>query len=262
MLKKTLIAALVCFASSAFALSTFEDLSYAPGRNFEDGANLSGSFLSGGARFSNSFTDAGTFTFWSGFSYSKVNNVTTPGFGNQYAAYDVPSGGKGFGGSESYGIFYSGSSATITLAPGQTTPVGMYVTNTTYAALSMVNGDSFSKKFGGATGNDPDFFLLTVFGFDASGASTGSVQKYLADYRFADNSQDYILNSWTWLDLGSLQTGTTTLRFGLSSSDNGAFGMNTPAYFALDNVTAVPEPMTLGLLALGLAALRRRRGSR
>jgi hypothetical protein len=53
----------------------------------------------------------------------------------------------------------------------------------------------------------------------------------------------------------------TRLTFGLSSSDNGPFGMNTPAYFALDSltVTPVPEPGALALagLAAGLGGITR-----
>ena len=79
---------------------------------------------------------------------------------------------------------------------------------------------------------------------------------YLADYRFADNGLDYIVDDWSWVDLTSLGA-VDKLQFGLSSTDNGFFGMNTPAYFAMDNM--VPEPATMSLLALGgLAVLRRR----
>jgi hypothetical protein len=54
------------------------------------------------------------------------------------------------------------------------------------------------------------------------------------------------------------------LGFALTSTDNGAFGMNTPAYFAMDNlaVVPIPEPSAAWLLAggigiLGLAVRRR-----
>jgi hypothetical protein len=50
------------------------------------------------------------------------------------------------------------------------------------------------------------------------------------------------------------------LEFSLSSSDIGSYGMNTPAYFALDMV--VPEPGTLVLLALGGVLLRRKAPSK
>jgi len=99
----------------------------------------------------------------------------------------------------------------------------------------MFNGDAFSKKFGGESGNDQDWFMLTITGKDVDGVVTGTVDFYLADYRFADNSTDYIVNTWQYVDLTSLGT-VKSLEFTLSSSDVGDWGMNTPAYFALDTL--------------------------
>jgi len=121
-----------------------------------------------------------------------------------------------------------------------------------------------TKKFGGATGDDPDWFLLTITGKDSSDAVTGTVDFYLADYRFDDNSLDYIVDEWTWVDLTSLG-GATKLEFDLDSSDVGTWGMNTPAYFAMDDLHSVPEPSTLaifmggGLVVGAISFLRRRR---
>ena len=56
--------------------------------------------------------------------------------------------------------------------------------------------------------------------------------------------------------------GAVTLSFGLTSSDVGAFGMNTPAYFAIDNLHVVPEPVTFMLLASGGVVVLRRRATR
>jgi hypothetical protein len=74
------------------------------------------------------------------------------------------------------------------------------------------------------------------------------VEFFLADYRFADNGLDYIVDSWEYVELASLGV-VKSLEFGLSSSDAGALGMNTPGYFALD--TVVPEPGSVLLLVLG-----------
>jgi len=112
---------------------------------------------------------------------------------------------------------------------------GTYVTNTTYAYWSINDGDAFSKKFGGEDGNDPDWFKLTITGKDAGDKATGTVAFYLADYRFEDTSRDYIVDQWTWVDLSPLGE-IAGLEFVLSSSDEGDWGMNTPAYFALDHL--------------------------
>ena len=73
--------------------------------------------------------------------------------------------------------------------------------------------------------------------------------------RYADNGLDYIVDSWEYVELASLGV-VKSLEFGLSSSDAGALGMNTPGYFALD--TVVPEPGSVVLLALGGFLARRR----
>ena len=134
------------------------------------------------------------------------------------------------------------------------------ITNTTYAWDSILNGDFAATPFGGASGDVPDWFLLTIAGFDAGGGSTGSVELYLADYRFADNSLDYIVDEWIEVDLTGLG-GVARLELSLTSSDVGQFGINTPTYFAMDDLTqAIPEPSAGTLFAIGLAVLGLQRG--
>ena len=121
---------------------------------------------------------------------------------------------------------------------------GFYVTNSTYAYNSMRDGDTFAKKFGDTTGTNsglpqgsyPDFFKLTVKSYQGGQLSNDSVEFYLADFRFTNDSLDYIVNTWEWVDCSIFQV-FDSLKFSLSSSDNGAFGMNTPAFFCMDNLT-------------------------
>ncbi len=210
-------------------ISTFEDLNL-PSESYWNGSDESGGFSSGGAHFGNNYN--ADWASWDGFSYSNLTDTATPGIAAQYNAIT----GSGQGGSANYAVGYVGwiSPPTVTLEePGFVD--GLYVTNNNYAYYSMRNGDAFAKKFGGESGSDPDFFMLTITGKDAGGTVTGTVDFYLADYRFEDNGEDYIVDTWQYVDLTSLGE-VTSLEFTLSSSDVGDWGMNTPAYFAVDAI--------------------------
>ncbi len=235
----------LALASPAAALTaTFDDLGLGV-EAFENGSGLSGGYDSGGIFFENVYT--ASFDGFTGFAASTMNNTTTPGFGNQFSSIT----GGGAGGSDAFGIYFLTGRLIL---PSVQTVLGAEFTNTTYAALSMLTGDSFAKQFGGDSGDDADFFRLLVEGIDADGGSTGVVELMLADYRFGDNSLDFILDQWTHLDLAGLGA-VKEITFSFESSDVGAFGINTPQYFAIDNLTTIPEPGTALLLGLGLAGL-------
>jgi len=202
----------------------FEEFSL-EAESFYDGSDGAGGFGSGDLFFYNTYN--AEFFFWTGFSYSNVTDNTTPGYANQYSAY----AGSGADASDNYVVGYI--PAHLSLDVPQYIPSAAF-TNNTYTALSMLNGDDFAKKFGGASGDDPDFLLLEIVGF-ADGDSLNTVPFYLADYRFEDNTQDYIVQDWTTVDLYDLGQ-VDSVVFRLSSSDVGDFGMNTPAYFCMDNI--------------------------
>lgn len=236
---------------------------------------VEGSFTSRGARFVNRYDL--TFGSWSGFAYSNKTDTTTGNFTNQFSA--ITGSGRGVG-NDNYGVgfgyddikanlidadpFDPNDPADLFALPYFTLPAGatiegMYVTNTTYAALTMLNGDAFSKKFGGTSGNDPDYFLLSAYGTDDAGNPLGiTVEFYLADYRFHDNSLDYVVMDWRWMDLSAL-SGARSIHFNLSSSDVGDFGMNNPALFAVDDIryrsAVVPEPSSWMMVAGGIGMI-------
>ena len=229
----------------------------------DTGTAYSGSFADGGVGFLNEVTrwDSG-WDSWTGWAYSNITDASTAGFGNQCSAYVRPNGG-GYGGAGNYAIYYGNFDeplATVSGIPAGKLQ-GAYFTNTTYAALSMLNGDGFAKKFGHIRDgegwvdtNDPDWLKLRIMGLDDLDNSTGSVDFYLADYRNEEGVEDRIVDQWTWVDLTPLGD-ATRLQFELTSSDTGPYGMNSPAYFAMDNLTYVaPEPSALVLLACGVAA--------
>ena len=154
--------------------------------------------------------------FWDGFAYSNRTDPNARGYEAQYNAIC----GSGQGGSANYGVAFVGweSLPKLTFAHPQVFS-GLYVTNNCYAYYDLRDGSTFGKKFGGDDGNDPDWFKLTITGIDANDQPTGTVEFYLADFRFADNTRDYILDSWAFVDLASLGE-VKALQFTLSSSDS------------------------------------------
>lgn len=239
---KCWICIIIVFAISGMAnavTATFDDLTLSP-ESYWNGSDSSGGFNSGGIYFINNFDT--TYFSWDGFSYSNITDTATSGYDAQYNAIT----GIGQDGSANYGICYVGwaSLPTMTLEkPGIIN--GLYVTNSNYAYYSMLYGDSFAKKFGGDSGNEQDWFMLTITGKDADGVTIGTIDFYLADYRFTDNSEDYIVDSWRSIDLSSLGT-VKSIEFALSSSDTGDLGMNTPAIFALDSIEYTPAGVQSG----------------
>lgn len=266
----------------------FEDLSLAP-NSYWNGPDTSGvtepdpyggslpvyvgSFQSRGASFVNRYN--ANYGNWNGFAYSNVNNPTTAGYENQFAAVT----GTGHGGSGNYAIgtgyhdlaendtgneaFDPSNPAHMNNLPFVDLPQGKpfegtYITNNAYAYFAMKDGDLYSgEKFGGADGNREDWLLLTVFGTDAMGRWLGNrVDFYLADFRFANNALDYIVKDWTYLDLTPLQDASRIV-FNISGSrapsGPNEYGLATPAYFAMDDlvVTSVPEPASLLALSIG-----------
>jgi hypothetical protein len=237
-------------AASAAVISDFEDLTLGA-ESYWNGSDSSGGFQSGDAYYKNNYNTM--YGSWDGFAYSNITNTTTSGMAGQYNAI----AGSGQGGSSNYAIGYIGwTELPVVTLDAEMVIEGLYVTNNNFAYYSMLNGDAFSKKFGGTSGNDADWFMLTITGKDSGGEAVGTVDFYLADFRFSNNALDYILNQWGEVDL-SLLGAVKSLEFALSSSDNGTWGMNTPAYFAMD--TVVPEPGTILLLGLGGLFVTRRR---
>ncbi len=167
--------------------------------------------------------------YWYWFGYANHTD-------NSYASLDDQWNnivGGGFDGSETYGVAFAaefnGPCYVTLLTEPQVVP-GFYITNSAYAYTSMTNGDASAKKF-----EMGDWFKLTITGYDAEDNETATKEYYLADLR--DAATAYIINDWRYVDLSCLGK-VAKIGFALSSSDNGDYGMNTPAYFCFDDFGA------------------------
>lgn len=234
----------------------FEDIELEPETdlrvvNDEDGNVLTRGFIdSGGVQFVNETQPWG----WSlGFLVSNRTDTQTPGFdpsvGDFGAVVNDSSSfaGGGANGSANYGVSFGYLDALdplnisqLELLPHLVLPSDQQIvaadfTNTTWAGLSMSHGDGFAKAFGGESGSDPDFLRLSVYGSKAGTPLSDQVEMYLADFRSENADEDFILREWQRLDLTPLAE-ADRLYFNLDSSDVGDFGMNTPSFFAIDNI--------------------------
>lgn len=238
-MKKIYIFTVVCFATTIALGQDSNDTLTFESINLEDESYYNGSDGAGEIVFGNLILSNTYSGYWAnGFAVSNVTDVTTPGYTNSYASFT----GSGSN-SENFGVFYSTGMISFNQ---ERIVTSLDVTNTTYAALSMRDGDSFGKQFGsiyaadGVTEdgtNGEDFFLLKIIPLNESNNAAGdTVSFYLADYRFDNDIEDYFLDSWTTIDLTANPLTANKIKFELTSSDNHpTFGMNTPAYFALDN---------------------------
>jgi hypothetical protein len=137
---------------------------------------------------------------------------------------------KGFNQSKAFAVGQNGSFLYRDRASAGI--ASFYISNSTYAYNSMKFGDAFGKKFGGNNGTDSDYFFTRIHSY-SKGILSDSQDVYLADFRDADSTKDYILNTWKKV---MLPISTDSVIFAMYSSDNSSWGMNTPGFFAIDEI--------------------------
>ncbi len=182
-------------------------------------------FVSGGYEFAHGCMS--DWDYWYFFGYANRTKTTYETLDDQWNNVV----GGGYDGSANYGVAFAAAfNGPCYVTPLSDEPVvvpGFYITNSSYAYSSLTGGDPYAKKFGLG-----DWFKLTITGYDADDEVTGTKDYYLADLRDAEKA--YIINDWRYVDLSGLGK-VSKLSFELSSTDNGDWGMNTPAYFCFDN---------------------------
>lgn len=206
-------------------VSDFDSLELAE-NSYWNGSDGTGYFTDGNKIYHNSFyTD---WNDWSGFSYSNVLNTYYYNNESKYAVYADALKEK----SKNYAVAHQFEKIVITFKDSikGEEPRSVQIANCTYTALAIKYGYGYAKKFGGTSGDDPDWLKIVITGIGLVDQITGQVEVFLADYRYEDNSQDYVRESWKNVDLTDLGI-VKRLEFEISSSNAG-----TPLYFCLDNL--------------------------
>lgn len=207
---------------------SFEEIVELNADGFYNGSDGSGGFTSLNAIFKTYYNNE--WKSWSGFAVSNHTDNLTPGYENQYSSVT----GSGAGPSEKYGVLYSNSADTIEfIIPAKITNIS--ISNSTYTYYTIKNGNEFAKKFGGDSGNDPDYFDLHISVVNNKGIRQTFDPIPLADYTFENNELDYISKEWEYYDLSNAGY-VKYLIFSFASSDTSVWGINTPKYVCIDNL--------------------------
>lgn len=224
--------------SSEMLIADFENL-YVSELGYENGAALDGSFVSGSFEFDNFYSpDYGG--YWGKFGYA---NRTSTEFNSLDDQYNNVVGG-GANDSETYMVCFASEwygPCRITLKNRDEAAVipGCYITNNVYVEDAILHGDGISNNYQDKGFGEGDYLKLVI---KADNGNT--LDYYLVDYRSANAEEHYYVKTWEWVDLSSLGL-VKTLTFSLDGSKTGAWGLNTPAYFCLDNLGAkAPSPST------------------
>lgn len=114
--------------------------------------------------------------------------------------------------------------------------VGVYVNLTSWAYYGVQDGSGVARAF-----TNGDRFTLTVHGV-APNESEKEIEVELAAF---DNDNLTVNRGWRYVDLSPLGQ-INELYFTMKSTDSGAYGDNTPAYFCLDKLM-VRQKETSGL---------------
>lgn len=119
----------------------------------------------------------------------------------------------------------SDSRAILTFGEGR---VGIidhaYVAPTSYFLSAIINGGY------NAAATETTYVDLVAEGYDEAGESTGTVSLRLVDGL-------HHVDRWTWWDLSSLgKVSSVKLDFQASEDQVGDYGLNTPAYVAIDDI--------------------------
>ena len=137
---------------------------------------------------------------------------------------------SGHNGSKNFCVHF-GSSTMMGIAPYLYFSDGvarvidhMYVIPTTYTLNSIINGDAYTQSLVKQKGS----LWITATGVDADGNETGTVQFDLC-------KDGVYVSDWTKFDLTALGK-VVMVVFDMDGTDKGDWGLNTPAYFAYDDV--------------------------
>jgi hypothetical protein len=171
-------------------------------------------------------------------------------YDNQCSVYNTASTdgsnkGAGYNGSNTFAIMYGYSDfyntewiskPYITFSTPKSVS-SMYICCSSYTYGVVINGNSWSSNPNSKAVSlvtTKGWFKVIATGYKQDG-STVTAEKYLCDYRDSANPKVPAISSWTQWRLNFEDV--VKVEFNFESSDVGIYGLNTPAYLCIDNIT-------------------------
>lgn len=178
--------------------------------------------------------------FWSGFAFSNWGDTLSNDYSNQWSVYSQAAhSGSVFG--LAYIKFDWQAPFTHTFAQiifqSKVKLDSLFLTNSTYTALTIKNGSSYSNPF--STANQ-DYYKIVMY-FINGNDTIDTLEHFLADYRTIDS---VVVKNWQKVDLTAVDS-VTKIAFDAKTTDIGTYGPNTPLYFCIDDIYFNPSPSNL-----------------
>ena len=218
--------------------ATFENL-YLDEESYWYGSDQRESFVSGSYLFDN--TNLPEWSYWSEFAYA---NRTATDFASLYPDQFNNAVGGGHGGSDNYVVAYPYSGRIQVMNKEADVLRGFYVTNDAWTVDAILHGDGMTP----GVFHTGDYLKIIITGTHPDG-TTSSKEYYLADYRDADDTEHYYINTWQWVDLRELGE-VTSISFKMDGNRADQYGLTTPAYFCLDDFNGEREVKDVGTMVI------------
>ena len=113
--------------------------------------------------------------------------------------------------------------------------VGLWICNSSYTYGVITYGNQFGST-GVATPlkEMKGYFQVNLECYDADGGLIRTYKRLLADYRDGQQQVEPI-TTWDYWEINA--EGVQSVKFNFEGSDSGAYGLNTPAYICIDDIT-------------------------
>lgn len=122
--------------------------------------------------------------------------------------------------------------------------VSLDVCNSSYTWGTMMNKNPYGSTPEQNLQEAKGWFKVEFYGYDGQGNPTNGgkpVEFYLADYRDGSATATPAISTWRAVDLSALGK-VNAIEINFKGSDTGLYGLNTPAYCCIDNVTFETTP--------------------